>query len=62
MIVALLPDQSDLDWPAVDSPSSADRKGLQITLGRCNCLPSCRNKVFSSPVNFNSKLSVNALM
>jgi hypothetical protein len=35
---------------------------LQSALGRHRCLPSCRTKGFPASANFESKLSVNALM
>jgi hypothetical protein len=35
---------------------------LQSALGRHRCLPSCRNKGFPTSANFESKLSINALM
>jgi hypothetical protein len=35
---------------------------LQSALGRHTCLPSCRTKGFPASANFESKLSVNALM
>jgi hypothetical protein len=41
---------------------SVDREGLRTALGRCRCLPSCRTKGFTASDNFESKLSVNALM
>jgi hypothetical protein len=44
----------------VRSPRSPRR--LQSALGRHRCLPSCRTKGFPASSNFESKLSVNALM
>jgi hypothetical protein len=51
-----------LDWPAVHLSTSVDREGLRTALGRRRCLPSCRTKGFPAWDNFESKLSVNALM
>jgi hypothetical protein len=56
------PCRGGLNWPAVHPPSSVDREVLQAALGRSRCLPSCRTKEFLASVNFESKLSVNALM
>jgi hypothetical protein len=49
-------------WPAEHQSTSANRGWLQSALGRHRCLPSCRIKVFTAPANFESKLSVSALM
>jgi hypothetical protein len=51
-----------LDWPAVHLSYLVDRDGLQTVLGRRRCLPSCRINGFPASDNFESKLSINALM
>jgi hypothetical protein len=42
--------------------TSVTRGWLQSALGRHRCLPSCRTKGFPASANFESKLSVSALM
>jgi hypothetical protein len=56
------PCRGDLDWSAAHPSSSFDREGLQTDLGGRRCFPSCRTQECPASVNFESKLSVNALM
>jgi hypothetical protein len=54
--------RGSLDWPAERQSSSITRGWLQTALGRHRCLPNCQTKGFPESANFESKLSVNALM
>jgi hypothetical protein len=49
-------------WPAEHQSTSVTRGWLQSALGRHKCLPSCRAKGFRASANFESKLSVSAVM
>jgi hypothetical protein len=51
-----------LGWSAEHQSSSVIRGWLQSALGRHRCLSSCRTKGFPASANFESKLSVSALM
>jgi hypothetical protein len=54
--------RDSLDWPAERQSSSVTRGWLQSALGRQKCLPRCRAKGFPASANFESKLSVSALI
>jgi hypothetical protein len=56
------PFRGSLDWLAERQPSSVTRGWLQSALDWHRCLPSCRTKGFPASGNFESKLSVSALM
>jgi len=51
-----------LDWPAAPCRPWLLRQGTGLTLGQLKYLPSCRTRGFPTSANFESKLSVGALM
>jgi len=51
-----------LDWPAVPCRPWLSRQATRSTFGQLKYLPSCRTGVFPTSANFESKLSVRALM
>ena len=51
-----------LDWPAVLRRPWLSRQATGSTLGQFKYLPSCRTRGFPTSANFESKLSVRALM
>jgi hypothetical protein len=51
-----------LGWSDEHQSASVTRGWFQSALGQHRCLPSCRNKGFCPSANFESKLSVSALM
>jgi hypothetical protein len=54
--------RDSLGWPAEHQSTSVTRGWLQSALSRHRCLPSFRTKEFTTSANFESKLSVSALM
>jgi hypothetical protein len=51
-----------LGWPAERQSTSVTRGWLRSAVCRHKCLPSCRTKGFPASSNFESKLSVSALV
>jgi hypothetical protein len=56
------PFRDSLGWPAEHQTTLVTRGWLQSALGRHRCFPSCQTKGFPASANFESKLSVSALM
>jgi hypothetical protein len=54
--------RDSLGWPAEHQSASVTRGWHLWALGRHKCLPCCRTKGFPAPANFESKLSVGAVM
>jgi len=61
-LVDLVIADDGLDWPAVTCRPWLSRQATGSTLDQLKYLPSCRNRGFPTSANFESKLSVRALM